>query len=369
MDSLTQASLGALCGEMVLGRKLGYKGALWGILFGTLPDLDVLAYGILSATEQLIWHRGISHSILMMFVASFLLAPLLKKVHRTKEISYWRYFFFIFLAWSTHVLIDCFNTYGTQIFEPFSSYRVSFSNISIIDIFFLLPLLAGLFLATVIYRKHRALRSKIGWLTTAWLCVYFLLSLTMKLLATAHFKERMADQNIDYDELITSPTFSNIFLWRMAAKDDQNYYISYWSLFDSDDRAVAINTFTKNHELEQGYEESIDFQRLKWFSQGWHQLFKLPNEPNTLYIAPMNMSEIHIASEDSGSNQNELRPAFMWKITKSNNEFILDRSFKVSKDGKKVVRKAVNKTYQRILGNEPNWMSDKWTWEINDPSL
>ena len=70
MDSITQAALGALCGELVLGKKLGNKGILWGLLVGTLPDLDIIAYPFLSSSEQLGWHRGISHSILMMFVVA-----------------------------------------------------------------------------------------------------------------------------------------------------------------------------------------------------------------------------------------------------------------------------------------------------------
>ena len=71
MDSITQAALGALCGELVLGKKLGNYGILWGALFGTFPDLDIIAYAFLSASEQLEWHRGLSHSILMVFIATF----------------------------------------------------------------------------------------------------------------------------------------------------------------------------------------------------------------------------------------------------------------------------------------------------------
>ena len=153
MDSITQAALGALCGEMVLGRQLGYKGALWGLLFGTLPDLDIIAYGFLSFSEQLLWHRGVSHSLLAMVVGAFLFGWLLKWIHRERNMSYLRFFTFVFLTWSTHVLIDCFNTYGTQIMEPFHSTRYSISNIAIVDLFFLVPLLLGLFLAVIVFRK------------------------------------------------------------------------------------------------------------------------------------------------------------------------------------------------------------------------
>ena len=41
MDSLTQLTFGAACGEAILGKKIGRKAPLWGAVLGTLPDLDV----------------------------------------------------------------------------------------------------------------------------------------------------------------------------------------------------------------------------------------------------------------------------------------------------------------------------------------
>ena len=42
MDSVTQAVLGGAVSYTVLGRRLGKRAALYGIILGTLPDLDVL---------------------------------------------------------------------------------------------------------------------------------------------------------------------------------------------------------------------------------------------------------------------------------------------------------------------------------------
>ena len=50
---------------------------------------------------------------------------------------------FVFLVWSTHVLIDVFTVYGTQVFDPFHGYRASFDNLFIIDFFFTIPLLVA----------------------------------------------------------------------------------------------------------------------------------------------------------------------------------------------------------------------------------
>ncbi len=373
MDSITQATLGALCGEMVLGRQLGYKGALWGLFFGTLPDLDVLAYGILTATEQLMWHRGLSHSILLMFLGAFIFGAVLKRVHHTRDISYWRFFFFVFLAWSTHVLIDCFNTYGTMIMEPFSHHRYAINNISIIDVFFLFPMLMGLFFACIVFRKKRNLRSHIGWITTIWLCLYFAASLFMKQMATDKFQKLMAEEGIETEDLIASPTFSNIFLWRMHARDADNYYVSYWSLFDDDDRETIVQKFANGKELEKGFEDSEDLKTLKWFCMGWHKIFKLESEPDSIYIGAIHMSEVRVllnpVSTDSKSTDKlkELRPVFIWKITKTDSGYELERTFKMSRDGSSVLADAVKATYRRVKGESPRWMDGKWSWDLTHP--
>jgi inner membrane protein len=41
MDSLTQVVLGAACGELALGKKIGNKALMFGAIGGTIPDLDV----------------------------------------------------------------------------------------------------------------------------------------------------------------------------------------------------------------------------------------------------------------------------------------------------------------------------------------
>ena len=42
MDSVTQATLGAAVGELVLGKKVGKKAPLWGAAAGTLPEFSWL---------------------------------------------------------------------------------------------------------------------------------------------------------------------------------------------------------------------------------------------------------------------------------------------------------------------------------------
>ena len=72
MDSLTQITLGAACGELVLGKKIGNRAMLWGAIGGTIPDLDVLANFFMSEMGALAFHRGITHSFFFAFTTPFI---------------------------------------------------------------------------------------------------------------------------------------------------------------------------------------------------------------------------------------------------------------------------------------------------------
>ena len=74
MDSLTQIILGAACGEIVLGKKIGNKALLFGAIGGTIPDLDVFIGRFLYSNEiqAMAFHRGFMHSILFAFLGAFL---------------------------------------------------------------------------------------------------------------------------------------------------------------------------------------------------------------------------------------------------------------------------------------------------------
>jgi inner membrane protein len=149
-------------GELVLGPKLGWRGAAWGAFFGTLPDLDVIVLPFLDAAAGIRWHRGLSHSILVMVVASLILARPVARCHRAAGVTAGEAGRMIFLAWSTHVLIDCLTTYGTQIFEPFSSARVAMNVMFIVDPLFTLPLLVGLWWALRLPRESGKRRKVMG---------------------------------------------------------------------------------------------------------------------------------------------------------------------------------------------------------------
>jgi inner membrane protein len=74
MDSLTQIFLGAACGEIVLCKKIGNKAILFGVIVGTIPDLDIFTGKLLYNNEiqAIAFHRGFMHSILFAVLGAFL---------------------------------------------------------------------------------------------------------------------------------------------------------------------------------------------------------------------------------------------------------------------------------------------------------
>ena len=76
MDSLTHIALGACVGEAFFGRKIGRKAMLWGALAQSIPDVDFLAAFWLNTTDNLLAHRGFTHSILFgLLIAQLPLHP------------------------------------------------------------------------------------------------------------------------------------------------------------------------------------------------------------------------------------------------------------------------------------------------------
>jgi inner membrane protein len=270
VDSLTQATLGAAIGEAVLGKKLGNRAVAWGLLFGTLPDLDVIVSPFLDTARQLEFHRGASHSLLLMVVASFALAKPLAKLWKKEKISPVRTGWFVFLVWSTHVLLDCFTVYGTSVLWPFSETRVAFNNLFIIDPLYTLPLLVSLvwlcFYRTKKLQIKRAHLLKWGLgISTA----YVALTFGLKFLASSAFDADLARRGVTYERRMEAPTAFNTLLWRSVVDRGDELWVGYRSVLESPSAPIRWTIYPRRAESLVGMETEREVKALKWFSQGW----------------------------------------------------------------------------------------------------
>src|SRR5690606_17311955 len=117
-DSITQAVLGAGIQGALLGKWQGRKALLYGAALGTLPDLDVVIR-YTDPVSAMTYHRGFSHSLLVLTAVSFLLAWLIRKFKPDAGYSAKRLWLTLWLILITHTLLDAFTSYGTQLWWPF----------------------------------------------------------------------------------------------------------------------------------------------------------------------------------------------------------------------------------------------------------
>ena len=269
MDSVTQFVLGAAVGEAVLGRKIGNKAALWGGIAATLPDLDVFI-PLGGVVEDFTYHRSVSHSLFVLAILTPVMVWLINKIHPALREYKGRWILMIYLAFATHVLLDSFTAYGTQIFWPLSTIPVSWSTVFIIDPLYTLPLLIGVLAALVTTRESTRghLFNRIGLVVSS---IYLCWTVVAKVIVDQHFADELQAQSINYQKLFTIPAPFNSLLWRAVVMQEKGYYEAYYSVFDSGAQ-IRFRYYASNKALLDGIRDYWPVQRLQWFSRGFYSV-------------------------------------------------------------------------------------------------
>ncbi|MBE0642817.1 MAG: metal-dependent hydrolase [Bacteroidetes bacterium] len=270
MDYFTQAVLGAAVGQATMHRDIGNKAVLWGVLGGVLPDLDMLVNPLFDPVTQLTWHRSVTHGILFAVIASLLLGWLIARVH-SGQITFEKTTIFALLALGTHMLIDLFTTYGTQVLAPFSDHAFSFNTLFIIDPLYTLPLLIFLLLSLLPGETRAKLfRNAIGLTLSS---AYVLVALLLKFSTLTSFEREIERQHIPAQRVTTSATPFNTMLWRCVAETADGYFIGYRSVFD-EQHEVSFWYVPRNGQLLEAIKDQRAVETLKWFSDGWYSVSK-----------------------------------------------------------------------------------------------
>ena len=278
MDSLTQIVLGAACGEAALGKKIGNKALLFGAIGGTIPDLDVFVGSWLFGNEidAMLFHRGFMHSILFSIIGALLFGWITYKLYDTGRRKFsttlhdwvWLYFLSLF----THPILDAFTPYGTQLFAPFSNYRVALNNIAVVDPIYTVPFLICLVILMFYRRrsKFRATWLKVGLVASTG---YLLFTFGNKLYIDTVFKSSLRAKGITFSRYFTQPTIFNNVLWYGVVERENDYYVGYYSLLDSKDQFSDWRQLPKVRDLE-----ASEFQRINkmdWFSNGYYTIYRI----------------------------------------------------------------------------------------------
>ena len=268
MDSLTHIALGACMGEAFAGHKVGKKAMLWGALAQSIPDIDFIAATWLNTSENLLAHRGFTHSILFGVATAFLMAFFAEKWHRPHNISFKRWLAFFTAVILTHIFLDAFNNYGVGWFEPFSHYRISFNVMYVADpLFSIVPAIA--FVMLLVLRSFSQKR-KFWWRLGIGFCFLYLgYCVVNKMIINNNVKQLLHKQEIPYNSYLTTPAPLQSWLWFVAAGTDSGYYIGYRSVFDKR-KKLNLQYFPRNAALLNNTKDYKQVQQLVRFSQGYY---------------------------------------------------------------------------------------------------
>ena len=286
MDSLTQATLGAAVAHAVWHRPLGRKALLWGAGLGTLPDLDIVIYPWLDQVQRLYWHRGESHSLWVLPVFVWLAVWLVRRVHPLAGLSWRRAMVGATLIFVTHVAIDVFTVYGTQLLAPVSRHGFGTHNLFIIDPLFTGPLLLGVLTAAVLAGGRGARFNMAGLILST---LYVGWSFGAQTVADRVFRAELVRQGIVVERGFTSATAFNTVLWRHLAQVEGGLVVGYWSLRD-EDRTVHFDFVPQQAELVEPWRETRAFRAVDWFAQGYWVADRTPD--GQLRVSDLRFGEI-----------------------------------------------------------------------------
>ena len=326
MDSLTQLAFGAACGEAILGKKVGRKALIWGAILGTLPDLDVLI-PLGSPVDDFVYHRGFSHSLFLLTALSPVFAWLITKVHGNTKPLFNKWMLLTFVVLNGSVLLDLFTIYGTQIFWPFDTTPHAIPALFIIDPLFTLPILIGVSSALFL-KNHR-----VNFIGLCLSLAYLIWALGVSVLINGKMEEKLNEQGVPYSQFISSPAPFTTLLWRTVGIHNDQYFETYYSLFDGD-APLSVNFYPRNLSLMTGIEEHPPVAKLEKFTRGY---FAMSENNESIAMTDLRM----------GSQPNYV---FQFQVGKMNNS------------------QAEATSSQRLI-TKPDWKRLSWLWKrIWDPS-
>jgi inner membrane protein len=179
----------------------------------------------------------------------------------------------------THGLLDTCTSYGTYLLWPFSSERLTFSNMAIIDPLFTLPMLLLVILATVWKKPKMALTSVMFGLA------YIGMSQYNQSLVEAKVREVAEMRGHKIERIFFNPTLGNNIVWRTVYESEGRYYVNgvrsipfkTMQFFEGVDVA-KVDPQTVYPELGTNTQQRKDIVRFDHFSMG----FLYEYQPNIL---------------------------------------------------------------------------------------
>jgi inner membrane protein len=265
MDPVSQAFAGATFSQSLVRIHNSQKTAfLAGALSGMAADLDAF---IRSGTDSLLfleYHRQFTHSLLFIPLGALACAAVVSQLLRNRT-DFRQLYIYCLLGYATHGLLDACTTYGTQLFWPFSDYRVAWDIISIIDPLFTVPVML-LVLAGIATGRQRFPRIALLYGLVYLGFGYFQHERAMQALTLL-----AGERNHAASRATVKPTLGNLYLWKLIYEHDGRYYIDA-ARVGRTIRVIAgdsVSSHIKVDGLDPESTQARDIERFRWFSSGY----------------------------------------------------------------------------------------------------
>lgn len=270
MDSLTHLAVGAVVGELAAGKQYGGKARLWGAIISAFPDIDILFQWLFSPGSSLLFHRGVTHSLLFCLLASFLAARWINQYYKGNRQTYKTWLKLSLFSYLSHLLIDVLNTYGIALLYPLRP-RIAFDSMAVVDILFLFIFLFGSILLYV-YRKNKKLRKSIVLVTLTVGTFYLGFSVANKLIIEQKARQTLTVEGHSLARVRATPLPLSNFVWKVLAEDEerQGFWQSNYSIVA---RQPMRFTYIKSQAfLADSLMYDKEFERIKRFSKGFYAI-------------------------------------------------------------------------------------------------
>jgi inner membrane protein len=289
MDPVSQAVFGASWAQQASPRgKISAAGAV-GSVAAMAPDLDAL---IRSSTDPLLfleYHRQFTHALCFIPFGALLCAGLFYWTVRSvrRRLSFAETYVFCFLGFASHGLLDACTSYGTQLLWPFSDARIAWSNVSVVDPAFTLPVLALVVLAGIRQRPAYA-----RW-ALVWGAAYLSLGVVQRERAEGVAEALAASRGHVPQRLEAKPAFASLLLWKVIYEHDGRYYVDAvrtglsTEVFEGDS-IVKLDLDEHFPWLDEDSQQARDVERFSRISDG----FVAPNGERAGHIVDLRYSMV-----------------------------------------------------------------------------
>ncbi len=252
MDTITHSLAGALIahatGLQKNAQNLPPMGSriLCGAIAAAFPDIDYLTALINPLAFITYWHRGITHSFVMLPIWALLLGITMALILR--RFKQWRSFVLLSaIVLCSHILLDVITSWDTQILSPISNYRVSLQYAFVID-----PLLSAIVLCALLialyFRSRFIAATGVGVLV---LYIATLAALHQQAIDIARHHARI--QGLQYVQAIALPQPFSPFNWKLVISDNEGHWLALMNLIKHKPSATPINNSTNFFKIRKFY--------------------------------------------------------------------------------------------------------------------